>query len=515
MRGPMYSLLVLPCAFAWGVPPAIVAPRAPPAQSTPASLFRGDALVVPLTAEAVEAAPAAPGMATREVYGVSAAFVLASVVASGAAWVSRRLRAVSAGETELSARLTPSVFVVDPARTPEAQMAVAAPEAPARAGFVPDVDLGDQLPACPDTKWDAAGIDVREWQSKYQSEELPVCPLEVHATSEANAAGPAYFRERREEIMAQLAKHGTVWLRGFDLTKDPEGFHAFWEALDLPPCLDPIHSSGLRKFLSKNDAVYEEVNKQNLSQHYIGLHQEMTERKCATNGAFVCFKPATESGGEFLIADGERIFRDMDPDTLQTLVDRQVRISVSNLDLDVLGKLPSTTKDDAMEWVRQQVGDKVAPKFDMDLEMLWGTDGKPMRLQAIEMPQSPVNRHPVTKRPVWFCNMHNHARFLRERRPCNVPEVGMTDVFFGNLDEVPGELLQKVNEACEKNIVHVPMQPGDVLLIDNYKCLHGRDIFVGDRLHAVSWFGDDSSGPVAVNRNDGIAGFVNKFVVGD
>ena len=31
----------------------------------------------------------------------------------------------------------------------------------------------------------------------------------------------------------------------------------------------------------------------------------------------------------------------------------------------------------------------------------------------------------------------------------------------------------------------------------------------------VSWFGDDSSGPVAVNRNDGIAGFVNKFVVGD
>ena len=61
--------------------------------------------------------------------------------------------------------------------------------------------------------------------------------------------------------------------------------------------------------------------------------------------------------------------------------------------------------------------------------------------------------------------------------------------FFGNLDEVPGELLQKVNEACEKNIVHVPMQPGDVLLIDNYKCLHGRDIFVGDRLHAVATLG--------------------------
>ena len=34
----------------------------------------------------------------------------------------------------------------------------------------------------------------------------------------------------------------------------------------------------------------------------------MTERKTATAGAFVCFEPATVEGGEFFIADGERIF---------------------------------------------------------------------------------------------------------------------------------------------------------------------------------------------------------------
>ena len=33
----------------------------------------------------------------------------------------------------------------------------------------------------------------------------------------------------------------------------------------------------------------------------------MTEKRTATAGAFVCFKPA-EWGGEFFIADGERIF---------------------------------------------------------------------------------------------------------------------------------------------------------------------------------------------------------------
>lgn len=37
---------------------------------------------------------------------------------------------------------------------------------------------------------------------------------------------------------------------------------------------------------------------QTLSQHYIGLHNEATHKKTATTGAFVCFKPATISGGE-------------------------------------------------------------------------------------------------------------------------------------------------------------------------------------------------------------------------
>ena len=148
--------------------------------------------------------------------------------------------------------------------------------------------------------------------------------------------------------------------------------------------------------------------------------------------------------------------------------------------------------------------------------MIWGTDGQEMRLQAIEHAQAPINRHPVTGRPVWFCNMHNHARFLRERRPCSVPEVGMTDVYFGDLELIPGEMLNHVNEVCEKNIVRVPMQPGDILLCDNYRVLHGRDIFEGERLHAVSWFGDGQgekgTGQAA---QSGLEGFINKFVVGE
>ena len=141
--------------------------------------------------------------------------------------------------------------------------------------------------------------------------------------------------------------------------------------------------------------------------------------------------------------------------------------------------------------------------------------------EAVEGLASPINRHPVTGQPVWFCNIHNHARYLRDRRPCTVPEVGMTEVFYGDLSPIPAEDLDHINEVSQKNIRDIPMQPGDVLLCDNYRVLHGRNVFKGDRYHAVSWFGglvkdrpadfDDS------NENskpgDLLNKFVNKFLV--
>merc|ERR1712232_1474041 len=105
------------------------------------------------------------------------------------------------------------------------------------------------------------------------------------------------------------------------------------------------------------------------------------------------------------------------------------------------------------------------------------------------------------------------ARFLRDRRPCAVPEVGMTDIYFGDLSLIPGEMLNHVNKVCEDNIVHVPMKAGDVLLCDNYRVLHGRDIFEGDRLHAVSWFGDSLEAAPG-KPGDLLNSFVNNFLVG-
>jgi len=377
------------------------------------------------------------------------------------------------------------------------------PSAPAReapgAGYLPEWEDRPGLPVeefiqsdesqpdlsgmweCPLTRWSSEGIDIKAAQR--EAAKQPHCPLEMRATDKDNQMGADYFAQNKDAIRADLLKYGAIWLRGFDLMKSVKGFRQMHESLGLDPCLDPLHSSGLRKFASERDALYEEVNKPSLRGHYIGLHCESTTKRTAAYAAFVCFQKATESGGRFLVADGAAILAELDTDLLQKLYDREIRISVSNL--DVPPALPGFVK----EGFKNVVDAAVAPKFDMDLEMMYEMDGKPGRLQAVEKAESPINRHPVTGLPVWFNNAHNHARKLRDRRPCGVPEVGMTEVFYADtMEPLSLEDCNEIKRASEKHITALAMEPGDVLLVDNYRALHGRDVFQGDRFHAVSWF---------------------------
>ncbi|CAJ1339612.1 unnamed protein product [Effrenium voratum] len=347
-------------------------------------------------------------------------------------------------------------------------------------------DLSGALPDCPGTIWDAESIDVKNLPAVKQTAPLIIDAKEL---KDLQGSEQEWFAAQREKIMKQLQEHGAIWFRNFESTQEADGFRAFYESLQLNPCLDPIHTSGLRAMEEKKHAVYEAVNKPSLAGHFVGLHNESTFVKTATYGAFVCFEPASEGGGEFLIADGAKILKA----GMRTGFGRgrvsHVRISVSNLDLNFLGALPEGMRESAADFFQDLIFKVVAPKFDMDLEMVYGADNSnPYRLQAIEHAQSPINKHPVTKQPVWFCNLHNHSRYLRDRRPCTVPEVGMTDVYSGDLSTLPYDDVRHINEVCERNIERLLMQKGDVVLLDNYRVLHGRDTFKGDRKHAVTWF---------------------------
>jgi len=141
------------------------------------------------------------------------------------------------------------------------------------------------------------------------------------------------------------------------------------------------------------------------------------------------------------------------PPLLKKLYERQVRISVSNLDL------PAQTPGLLKGFFKTVVEKLITPKFDMELEMIYGCDKtSDGRLMAVESRESPINRHPITGDPVWFCNAHNHLRYLRDRRPTQVPEVGMTDVFFGDLGLLEPEECEAIKKASEDSIASIPME---------------------------------------------------------
>ena len=52
------------------------------------------------------------------------------------------------------------------------------------------------------------------------------------------------------------------------------------------------------------------------------------------------------------------------------------------------------------------------------------------------------------------------------------------------MGQLQPEEADAIKKASEESIMSVPMEEGDVILVDNYRVLHGRDIFKGDRFHA-------------------------------
>ena len=117
-------------------------------------------------------------------------------------------------------------------------------------------DLSGALPDCPPTIWNADDIDIQKLPPIKETAPLIIDAAEL-GDELKKGTEKEWFLAQREKIMAQLQEHGAIWFRNFESTKDAEGFRAFYEALQLNPCLDPIHTSGLRAMEVQKHAVYE------------------------------------------------------------------------------------------------------------------------------------------------------------------------------------------------------------------------------------------------------------------
>jgi hypothetical protein len=148
------------------------------------------------------------------------------------------------------------------------------------------------------------------------------------------------------------------------------------------------------------------------------MHNEFVGTRAPRAAAFCCFK-AAEVGGEFLVADGRRIFRDLNPDLVEELYQRQIRYSVMELPFfKWMDPLPKVLQEPLMHAVKALISTAINAKVDFDVEMLWGEGGydNVKMLQARAPKQPPILVHPTTGDPTWFCNVHSHSSKLRHQR---------------------------------------------------------------------------------------------------
>mmetsp|Transcript_30523 Transcript_30523/g.56015 ORF Transcript_30523/g.56015 Transcript_30523/m.56015 type:complete len:424 (-) Transcript_30523:104-1375(-) len=362
-----------------------------------------------------------------------------------------------------------------------------------------------QSPLAPLTVWGEKIPNILESQKTAKSRKIEFAP--TISSSDAGLASDdidgqlAYVKENAMEIKQKMVDNGAVIFREFDLMKSQEGFVQFYEAIGMNPCLDPLHSVSARPTVNgdKNSPVYEAVNKESRKNFFIGMHNEFVGTRAPRAAAFVCFK-AAEEGGEFLIADGRQIFQDLTPDLVEKLYDRDIRYSVMELPFfGWVDNLPEFAQPGVMGAVKGLASAAINAKVDFSVDLQWGEGGydKVKMLQARAPSQPPILVHPVTGEPHWFCNVHSHSSKLRkdresvygaERFEDGASQINKSDMFFGDDGDISDADLEQMDEVTMKNVQFVKMTEGDVVLLDNYKCMHGRNVFDGTRKHGVAWF---------------------------
>lgn len=194
------------------------------------------------------------------------------------------------------------------------------------------------------------------------------------------------------------------------------------------------------------------------------------------------------------------IFRDLDPALVEKLYNRSIRYSVMELPFfGWIDSLPDFMQSPAMGAVQGLASAAINAKVDFSVELLWGEGGydNVKMLQARAPSQPPIVLHPVTGDPTWFCNVHSHSSQLRKERESvygaerfedGASQINKSDMFFGDDAEISLDELKQMDEVTMKNVQYVKMTEGDVVLLDNYKCMHGRNVFDGTRKHGVAWF---------------------------
>jgi hypothetical protein len=136
-----------------------------------------------------------------------------------------------------------------------------------------------ETPPSPLTAWGDKISDIQKLQAEFRKQQLPEFGIEISANdvgiaSDDTTAQLQYFQDNAMELKRKMEDHGAVIFRGFDLMKQQDGFQAFYAAIGMKVCQDPLQSVSARPTADgkKDSPVYEAVNKESRKNFFIGTY---------------------------------------------------------------------------------------------------------------------------------------------------------------------------------------------------------------------------------------------------
>jgi len=279
----------------------------------------------------------------------------------------------------------------------------------------------------------------------------------------------AWALDQREFIAQELARHGALLLRGFDI-RSVEAFEQFISATS-GGALPYSERSSPRSQVNGN--IYTSTDYP--ASERIFLHNEQSYNlQFPLKIYFFCITPAA-AGGETPIADTRRIFAGITSDIRRRFAAEGYTYARN------FGNGFGLSWQDAFQTRSKAEVEHYCAEHQIACKWLPGD-----RLKTVQV-RPAIARHPRTGELAWF----NHATFfhvstleptIRDRVLAEFAEDDLpNNTYYGDGSRIEPEVMDHLRHAYLREKIVFSWRQFDVLMLDNMLASHGREAFSGAR----------------------------------
>jgi alpha-ketoglutarate-dependent taurine dioxygenase len=300
------------------------------------------------------------------------------------------------------------------------------------------------------------------------------CPLLITALPETSVDYlVGWLSERRAHLARALVDFGAVLFRGMSVRSAAQ-FRTVVEAFSTP--LDYIGGISPRRPVAEK--VYESTYVP--ADHMIFPHNELCHVATPPDYLwFFCVTPSS-AGGETPLFPSRRVLDAMSADTKSRLLESDLRYSYQywSPSRPIPAGSPVKTWPEAFGTSRQANVDRMCR--DLGLSSRWEADGG----LHITSTKAAVTTHPVTGDRVWFNQilLRNGWRLQRTAAVEKLREDDATSqCSYADGSSIATEDVAEIWRAMRAAGSRFQWHKGDILLVDNLSCGHGRMPYWGNR----------------------------------